>query len=128
MPTGKLQGLYIRKAVGDLNTARNMRNPELFTQDAFGFHLQQAVEKSLKAWSLLLGGSAPRIHDLRQLMLNLEKLGIDVDRYWALVELTPYGVQLRYEEDVQTTLDRESVFTLAESLVKDVASVVEKSE
>jgi len=128
MSADKLQGLYLRKSMADLDTARNMRDPEVFRQDAFGFHLQQAVEKALKAWSLHLGGLAPRIHDLRQLMLNIEKLGVDIDSYWPLVELTPYGVQLRYEDEAVTTLDREQVFALAESLVNKVVSVSQSND
>jgi HEPN domain-containing protein len=43
--------------------------------DAAGFHLQQAVEKSLKAWSALKGVDYPKTHDLSLLLRLLEDAG-----------------------------------------------------
>ena len=66
--------------------------------DAAGFHLQQAVEKSLKAWLVAQGIAYPRTHDLSLLLGLLE----DHDQYiepifWSLLELNPFAVQFRYE-------------------------------
>jgi len=49
----------LRIAIADLETA-------------WGFWLQQAVEKSLKAWLLHLGSDPPLTHDLHLLLLLLE--------------------------------------------------------
>jgi HEPN domain-containing protein len=34
----------------DLKAIKNMTDPDLFADEIFGFHAQQAVEKILKAW------------------------------------------------------------------------------
>jgi hypothetical protein len=34
----------------DLNALAGMGDPQLFAEEVFGFHAQQAVEKALKAW------------------------------------------------------------------------------
>ena len=66
--------------------------------DAAGFHLQQAVEKSLKAWLALEGVAYPRTHDLSLLLGLLEDQGQSIETgFWSLLELNPFAVQFRYE-------------------------------
>jgi hypothetical protein len=48
-----------------------MKDDEIFATEIFGFHVQQAVEKALKAWLCLLGLAFPRTHDLDQLAAPL---------------------------------------------------------
>lgn len=69
-------------------------NPQ---KEAAGFHLQQSVEKCLKAWLALRGIDYPRTHDLSVLLGLLEDQDEDVGSYWALLELNPFAVQFRYE-------------------------------
>jgi|SRR5438445_10344395 len=68
--------------------------------DTACFHTQQAVEKYLKAVLALAGRPIPRTHDL--VVLNDECLrvapGLGLDRA-ELAMLTPYAVQLRYDND-----------------------------
>ncbi len=51
----------LRMAQRDLNALRGMINPAVdptqvfFSDEVFGFHAQQAAEKSLKAWIASLG-------------------------------------------------------------------------
>ena len=65
--------------------------------DAAGFHLQQAVEKSLNAWLVLKGIDYPRTHDLNPLLGLLEDQDENTGPFWPLLELNPFAVQFRYE-------------------------------
>ncbi|MBM5818287.1 MAG: HEPN domain-containing protein [Cyanobacteria bacterium K_Offshore_surface_m2_239] len=58
----------LRIAIVDLETAEASSDPAVFREGAWGFWLQQAVEKALKAWLLQLGGDPPLTHDLRRLL------------------------------------------------------------
>lgn len=48
----------------DLSALRGMRNLDVFAEEIFGFHVQQAAEKILKAWIALTGETVPRTHVL----------------------------------------------------------------
>lgn len=65
--------------------------------DAAGFHLQQAVEKSLKAWLALKRIDYPRTHDLNPLLGLLEDEGEDIGPFWSLLalNLSPYSFATR---------------------------------
>ena len=65
--------------------------------EAAGFHLQQAVEKGLKAWLADLDIAFPRTHDLSLLLGLLEDANQQIDSYWELLGLNPFAVQFRYE-------------------------------
>jgi HEPN domain-containing protein len=69
-------------------------NPQ---KDAAGFHLQQCVEKCLKAWLALRGTDYPKTHDVSLLLGLLEDRDEAVEPFWCLLELNPFAVQFRYE-------------------------------
>ena len=104
-----------------------MLDPDSFAEEIFGFHAQQAAEKSVKAWLSLLGSSYPRTHDLGAL---LELLAVPRERVpgevWELVELTDFAVQLRYEsfEYDDEPLDRASVVRNVAALLEHVEELV----
>ena len=50
---------FLRIAAADLATARASTDPTIFQEGAWGFWLQQAVEKALKAWLLNFGVVPP---------------------------------------------------------------------
>lgn len=114
-------------AAKDLNALRGMADPSLFADEIFGFHAQQAVEKTLKAWITLAGGSFGFIHDLERLLLELEQLGCDSSRFENLVELAPFAVQFRYGEmdREDTPLDRADILCRVEELYVHVQSLLE---
>ena len=94
----------LRAAHRDLQALTAMLNREVFADEIFGFHVQQAVEKSLKAWLAALGDAYPYTHDLMSLMQRLEGLGHQVlAEFEPLLEFTLYAVQFRY--GVMDTLD-----------------------
>lgn len=45
---------FLRIAHRDLRTAKAMVDSSLFEENTWGFYLQQAIEKALKAWLLVL--------------------------------------------------------------------------
>lgn len=50
----------------DLNALIGMLQVEnLFSDEIFGLHVQQAVEKIIKTWLVVLGKTYPRIHNFR---------------------------------------------------------------
>ena len=66
----------LRMAHRDLNALRGMQNAEVFADEIFGFHVQQAVEKSLKAWMCTVGITYPFTHQIsRLLVLRLMRFG-----------------------------------------------------
>lgn len=54
----------------DLTALTGMLNASLFTDEIFGFHVQQVLEKSLKAWLAILGEIYPHTHDLNLCLEN----------------------------------------------------------
>ena len=82
----------------DLAALCDMLDSAQFADEIFGFHAQQSIEKSLKAWIILAGGAFGFIHDLELLLLHLRRLGVDSDRFSLLIEFAAYAVQFRYAE------------------------------
>lgn len=87
-----------RMARHDANALRAMLDPALVVDAIFGFHAQQAVEKSLKAWLAALKVEFPLTHDLIRLLDLIEAEGEDVENFLALARFTIFAVQARYEE------------------------------
>ena len=94
----------LRMAHKDFSALTGMLDNVLFADEIFGFHLQQAVEKALKAWLCVYDIAYPPTHDLARLLTLLEIAGVDVELFWPLVQFTIFAVQARYEEGL-TDLD-----------------------
>ena len=62
----------------DLHALANMQDAADFAEEVFGFHAQQVIEKSLKAWVSYLGLTYPKSHDLGYLVRLLERAGADL--------------------------------------------------
>jgi len=92
----------------------------------FGFHAQQAVEKSLKAWIGAAGGTYGFTHDLERLLLELEQLGCDVTGFEDLSELSAFAVQFRYEtmESEEPLIDRADILRKVVALYEYVQSLL----
>ncbi|MBF0194361.1 MAG: HEPN domain-containing protein [Magnetococcales bacterium] len=74
----------------------------------FGFHAQQAIEKSLKAWLTSLKVAYPNTHDLHLLLVLLAENKQDLESMWDILEFTPFAVQLRYDWNPdEENLDRD---------------------
>ena len=92
--------------------------------EAAGFHLQQAVEKSLKAWLALKGIDYPKTHDLSLLLRILEDEGEDIEEFWSLLELNPFAIQFRYELAGELFPNFESLARRTERLLAHVQSLL----
>jgi len=113
-------------AAKDIKAMDLMMKPEDIDDEIFGFHAQQAVEKSLKAWITAIGGTYGFIHDLRVLFLTLRELGCDIKKFRHLTMLNPFAAQLRYEplETVDEPLDRPTVRRQVQELHDHVKSAI----
>ena len=104
----------------DLKAIKAMGDSPEFDDEIFGFHAQQAIEKSLKAWMVLLDLEYPLKHNLITLLGMIDNRGVDVSRFRGLAKYTAFGVQFRYEqsEPAGVNLNRAEV-------VRDVTGIVE---
>jgi HEPN domain-containing protein len=117
----------LRMAHRDLSALKGMQNAEVFADEIFGFHVQQAVEKSLKAWMCALGITYPFTHQISRLLVLLRDAGSEVDAFWWLDEFTIYAHQARYEEGhvaADAPLDRENLIQSVGGLVSQVDKIV----
>lgn len=55
----KQASLLISLAKNDLKALQGMISSDIFSEEIFGFHAQQATEKALKAWLALIGCEYP---------------------------------------------------------------------
>ena len=88
-------------------------------EEAFGFQVQQAAEKSFKAWLALRGETYPLTHNLELLLDRLADQGVATKPFQKLIGYTPYAVEFPYEGIGSSTeaIDREGVLALVEVLL-----------
>lgn len=110
----------------DLQVLKMMTDSEGFPEEIFGFHAQQAVEKTLKAWISALEEEFPFRHDLRLLLVILEDLGCDVADLWDFVDLNEFAAQFRYTEYSYTEepLDRYDLINKVQALYERVKGII----
>lgn len=104
----------------DILTLQSMK-PEA-PEEAFGFHLQQATEKALKAWIAALGEEYPLTHSIETLLRRLEALSVDTQPFERLAVFTPYAVTFRYEGvgPEAEPMDRTAMMALVDALLARV--------
>ena len=117
-------------AKSDFKALTNMMSSDAFDDRIFGFHAQQAVEKTLKAWLNLLDQSHPLTHDLSLLLHELEQQGANVDAYWWFVDLSGYAVRFRYEVSMEgeEPLERDELLDAVENLIEYVDELTQDAE
>lgn len=102
----------------------------IVSDEIFGFHVQQAAEKLMRAWLALLGETYPLTHNIAILMELLEaRYGSTSETALIpdLVEFTPFAVRHRYEalESDMIPLNREDAIEkvlLLNQAVKAIAN------
>jgi HEPN domain-containing protein len=115
----------------DLKALQGMLDADIFADEIFGFHAQQAVEKALKAWLTLVGVEYPRTHDLEELLELLEEHAKPIlEAFYDLVDLTDFAVQFRYRifEDAEGRLNRGAMIRQVNDLVVHVERLVREAE
>ena len=110
-------------AKDDLHVLEAMSGIPTVADRILGFHAQQAIEKSLKAWISHLGLVYPFTHNLLTLLSQLEKAGADVERFLPLARYASFAVQFRYDpfQEAADAFDRAAA-------IREVAGIVEHVE
>ena len=118
--------LLLELAGKDHKALANMRDGEVFEEEIFGFHAQQAIEKTLKAWIAVMGLVYPKSHDVSVLTTILEGVGADLSEFPGLEDFSIYAVQYRYEayDEPEEKLDREETIAATGILIEHVREVI----
>ena len=112
----------LEAAEQDINALRALRDAAGVGDGVFGFHVQQAAEKSFKAWLALLGVKFPLTHDLGGLTALLDEK-VDATAFHPLNAYTPFGVQFRYQAlEADTPIDRLAALRQVEALWRRVTT------
>ncbi len=118
---------FLAMAEKDGRALRGMEDGEVFSAEIFGFHVQQVVEKTLKAWLCSLEVTFPRTHDLDELGALLERAGGKIPEFAAgLLEFTDFAVAFRYEAfpDLDADVDRRDSIERVDRLLQHVRAIV----
>jgi HEPN domain-containing protein len=133
MDDGQRADQLLQVARKDRNTLEAMIAAEVagtshFDPAIFGFHAQQAVEKTLKSWLVSLGQTYPFTHDLQLLLDQLADAGQDPQPFAALADLTPFAVFYRYElmTDDLPPIDRSDYLSRVDRLLTHVEQSLNK--
>ena len=107
----------------DLQAASLLQDPAA-DEANWGFQIQQAVQKALKAWLFSLGDDPPFIHNLTALFGRITDRGGNVEPFLPLEAFTVFAVQFRYDAEPEPMdLDRQQWHQQAEALVEHVATI-----
>lgn len=110
---------WLRFAKDDLDAARV--GPDLISLEILCFHAQQAAEKALKAVLIDQSTDFPFTHDIGELLLILEEVGVS---YAAgspdASRLTRFAVSVRYPglADPVTPEEYRDALSLAEGIIQ----------
>ena len=111
----------IANAKRNLNDMLGMVESEnfVFSQEAIGFHAQQAVENALKGWISALDEEYRNIHDISKLadMVRKHPEEEDSDAGEQLFWLTHYAVEYRYEGAIVQMDDRHELLHIVSETV-----------
>jgi hypothetical protein len=124
-------GNLLTIASRDYRALCGMEDPEVFSSEIFGFHVQQAVEKALKAWLCILGVPFPRTHDLDELGTLLEEAGQKIPEFLqTLLEFTDFAVAFRYDAfpDLEGDIDRGECIRQVGLLLQHIQQIITASE
>lgn len=104
----------------DLWTANLVKDRDDEKTRIICFHLQQYVEKMLKAKLLEKGIQYPRKHDLVSLLELFDNKEILDKHIENAANLSDYATAFRYERRVPSIEEMETAFTSAHSIVSDI--------
>ena len=112
----------------DLRALSGMINSKLFADEIFGFHVQQAAEKSLKAWISALDETFPFTHDLAALLRIVEGKGYDVSKFLEISKFNEFAGHFRYvESDGEIEpLEREISIDMVQTLYQHVDNFISR--
>jgi HEPN domain-containing protein len=121
-----LARLLLQKARQDFALVQNVGDNETIADEIVGFHVQQTVEKAIKAVLTRLGTQYEYTHDLSLLYQQVEDAGADPPTTLdALEELVPFAVQFRYTLYMSLDFDRQAGARLAREFIEWAHAVIE---
>ncbi len=117
----------LQMASKDHQAISHMLDQDAFSEEVFGFHAQQSIEKALKAWITAKGLAYPKSHDVSALTRILSDGGEDLGKFPNLEDYTIYAVQYRYEayDESEEQLDRRQVIEATKALLEHVQGLLE---
>jgi HEPN domain-containing protein len=122
----ELARLLLQKARQDLALVKKVGDDETIADDVLGFHVQQAIEKAIKAVLTRLGVQYEYTHDLSLLYQQCVDAGTVPPATLDAVEaLGPFAVQFRYTLYADLDFDREAGIVLAEQCIEWAHAVIE---
>jgi HEPN domain-containing protein len=124
---GNLLGMAER----DYRALCGMEDPAIFSTEIFGFHIQQAAEKALKAWLCCLGVTFPKTHDLDELGALIEEAGQTIPTSaLPLLEFTDFAVAFRYDAfpDLKGDMDRRACTDDVAHLLEHVRQILKQTD
>ena len=130
MSDAKCAGMLVAAARRDIEALRVMRQSGGLPDEIYGFHVQQAAEKLLKAWIAFLGDSYPLTHSIEALLGLLAERSVDTAPFLDLGAYTPYAVEFRYVgvgPDAKP-IDRTDALETVEDLLEQVGGQLPEDE
>jgi HEPN domain-containing protein len=119
--------LLARLARIDLATAEKLAPDPEIDDRPVGFHVQQAVEKSVKVALTLEGVDFPKTHDLEFLITLAGKHSIALEPELESASwLTPWAAEFRYDDAPIETLDRKRAIAIAHAAVSWCQGLITK--
>jgi len=124
-------GILLGMAERDHRALSGMEDPAVFSAEIFGFHVQQAVEKALKAWLCCLGVAFPKTHDLDELGSLLEEANQKIpEPLVSLLEFTDFAVAFRYDAfpDLEGDMDRPACINQVGRLLDHIRQILKQTD
>ncbi|MFZ5451587.1 MAG: HEPN domain-containing protein [Thermodesulfobacteriota bacterium] len=118
---------WLAKADEDLNAAKTLLSLDTAFFSTIGFHCQQAAEKYLKAFLTWRQIEFPKTHDLSLLLGLISPAAPSLaESLEEVVELTSYGVEIRYPGDIPevTREDAAEAVHLAEKVREAIQGIL----
>ncbi len=126
--TNEAVKLWLMKAGNDLKTGKDEIATAEPVTDTTCFHMQQCVEKCLKAFLVHKGREISRTHNLPLLLQECIELDSEFEVLKAenIDELTAYAVDMRYPGDfyMPTLAEAQAAIKMAEKVRSFVAAKI----
>jgi HEPN domain-containing protein len=112
----------------DHSALSHMVDSANFSDEVFGFHAQQTIEKALKAWIAVQGLVYPKSHDVSALVKILRDDGEDLSKFPDLEDYTVFAVQYRYEAyDSEDDIDRGEAIEKTRTFLAHVQGILDST-
>jgi HEPN domain-containing protein len=117
MKEKSIVNVFIKKANSDLKVARREFANEDSELEIVCFHLQQFVEKYLKAFLFFKGKEPKKIHNIVFLLNECILCDKEFEKYkdTKIIELNECGVEIRYDD--VNEIEREFIEEILESAI-----------